>query len=179
VKLIDYLKQKKPSRRARKWIGLVLVGLVCGVAPAAYEAELTIPMPAVKLQVAFALVALAIGIHEFVMNVTPEPASVSIYVPRILLIAAGLMIVFWGLSILKWHPLEEPFDAHFEPAGGTFYGDVIEDPTAWEIIRNIVTGPIGLSFAAIIATFAGFVLALMSTLSLLFRKGRTTALHRT
>ena len=165
----------KLSNRARRWLGLVLISTVCGAVLVVLKAAPSIPLPR-ALQVAFASLVLAIGIHEVATDPghgrnTFAPSPISTYIIKTLLIAAGIMLLVWGLSILTWQPKIKHVPTYSDEEGVGFCGNIL-NPTAWELIQKIVTGPIGCSFAAIIAAFVGFMLALACTLSAL-SLGRT------
>ena len=81
------------------------------------------------------------------------------------------MLLVWGLSILTWQPKIKHVPTYSDEEGVGFCGNIL-NPTAWELIQKIVTGPIGCSFAAIIAAFVGFMLALACTLSLISGKNK-------
>ena len=106
--MINLWRRIKLGKRARRGLGLTLIGIVCGAVLIVLKAAPPISLPR-PLQLAFALLVFAVGIHEVATNAglesnTFRPSPISSYIMKTVLIAAGIMLLVWGWNVLSWQP---------------------------------------------------------------------------
>src|SRR5436190_16164858 len=92
---------------------------------------------------------------------------------RFLVLALGLAMLVWGARAFSPNPQPKRPPADVEDAVADLSHDVIGSPTTGEMIKGVLTGPVGQRVGALLVACVGLALASGATLSLAPKRRET------